>query len=72
MADMFIELSDGSKVRLHEVWNCCDDIHDSGSTIEVYDNNDDSFMGSFLGILPDTDDEDFDMDYFIKWVEANL
>ena len=72
MADMVIELSDGLEVRLHEVWNCCDGIHDSGSTIEVYDNKDDSFMGSFLGSLPDTNDEDFDMDYFIKWVEANL
>ena len=72
MADMVIELSDGSEVRLHEVWNCCDDIHDSGSTIEVYNNEDDSFMGSFFGSLPDTDDEDFDMDYFVKWLEANL
>ena len=72
MADMFIELSDGSKVRLHEVWNYCNGIHDSGSEIEVYDNEDDSFMGSFLGSLPDTNDDDFDMDYFVKWVEANL
>ena len=72
MADMVIELSDGSEVRLHEVWNCCDGIHDSGSTIEVYDNEDDSFMGSFLGSLPDTDDEDFDMNDFVEWVEANL
>lgn len=72
MADMVIELSDGSEVRLHEVWNCCDDIHDSGSMIEVYNNEDDSFMDSFLGSLPDTNDEDFDMDYFVKWVEANL
>lgn len=72
MADMVIELSDGSEVRLHEVWNCCDGIHDSGSLIEVYNNDDDSFMGSFLGSLPDADDEDFDMDYFVKWVEANL
>ena len=72
MADMVIELSDGSEVRLHEVWNCCDGIHDSGSMIEVYNNEDDSFMGAFLGSLPDADDEDFDMDYFVKWVEANL
>ena len=72
MADMVIELSDGSEVRLHEVWNCCDGIHDSGSTIEVYDNKDDSFMGSFLGILPDTDDEYFDMNDFVECVEANL
>ena len=72
MTDMVIELSDGSEVRLHEVWNCCDGIHDSGSMIEVYNNEDDSFMDSFLGSLPDTNDEDFDMDYFIKWVEANL
>ena len=72
MADMVIELSDGSEVRLHEVWNCCDGIHDSGSMIEVYNNEDDSFIGSFLGSLPDADDEDFDMNYFIKWVEANL
>lgn len=72
MADMVIELSDGSEVRLHEVWNCCYDIYDSGSTIEVYDNKDDSFMGSFLDSLPDTNDEDFDMDDFVEWVEANL
>ena len=72
MADMVIELSDGSEVRLHEVWNCCDGIHDSGSMIEVHNNEDDSFMVSFLGSLPDTNDEDFDMDYFVKWVEANL
>lgn len=72
MADMVIELSDGSEVRLHEVWNCCDGIHDSGSMIEVYNNEDDSFIGSFLGSLPDTNDEDFDMDYFVKWVEENL
>ena len=72
MADMVIELADGSKVRLHEVWNCCDDIHDSGSMIEVYNNEDDSFIGSFLGSLPDADDEDFDMDYFVEWLEANL
>ena len=72
MTDMVIELSDGSEVRLHEVWNCCDGIHDSGSMIEVYNNEDDSFMDSFLGSLPDTNDEDFDMNYFVKWVEANL
>ena len=72
MADMVIELSDGSEVRLHEVWNCCDGIHDSGSMIEVYNNEDDSFIGSILSSLPDTNDEDFDMDYFVKWVEANL
>ena len=72
MADMVIELSDGSEVRLHEVWNCCDGIHDSGSMIEVYNNEDDSFIGSFLGSLPDADDEDFDMNYFVKWVEENL
>ena len=72
MADMFIELSDDSKVRLHEVWNYCNGIHDSGSEIEVYDNEDDSFMGSFLGSLPDTDDEDFDMNDFVECVEANL
>ena len=72
MADMVIELSDGSEVRLHEVWNCCDGIHDSGSMIEVYNNEDDSFIGSFLGSLPDADDEDFDMDYFVKCVEENL
>ena len=72
MADMVIELSDGSEVRLHEVWNCCDGIHDSGSMIEVQNNEDDSLMDSFLGSLPDTNDEDFDMDYFVKWMEANL
>ena len=71
MADMVIELSDGSEVRLHEVWNCCDGIHDSGSTIEVYNNEDDSFMGAFLGSLPDADDEDFDfdMDDFVECLE---
>ena len=74
MTDMVIELSDGSEVRLHEVWNCCDGIHDSGSMIEVYNNEDDSFMGAFLGSLPDADDEDFDfdMDDFVEWLEENL
>ena len=72
MVDMVIKLSDDSEVRLHEVWNCCDGIHDSGSLIEVYNNDDDSFMGAFLGSLPDTDDEDFDMDDFVEWLEANL
>ena len=72
MADMVIELSDGSEVRLHEVWNCCDGIHDSGSMIEVYNNEDDSFMGAFSDSLPDADDEDFDMDCFVEWLEANL
>ena len=74
MADMVIELSDGSEVRLHAVWNCCDGIHDSGSMIEVYNNEDDSFMGAFLGSLPDADDEDFDfdMDDFVEWLETNL
>ena len=71
MTDMVIELSDGSEVRLHEVWNCCDGIHDSGSMIEVYNNEDDSFMGAFLGSLPDADDEDFDfdMDDFVECLE---
>ena len=74
MTDMVIELSDGSEVKLHEVWNCCDGIHDSGSMIEVYNNEDDSFMGAFLGSLPDADDEDFDfdMDDFVEWLEENL
>ena len=72
MEDMVIKLSDGSEVRLHEVGNCCYDIYDSGSMIEVYNNEDDSFIGSSLGSLPDTNDECFDMDYFVKWVEANL
>ena len=72
MADMVIELSDGSEVRLHEVWNCCDGIHDSGSMIEVYNNEDYSFIGSFLGSLPDPNDEVFDMDYFVERLEANL
>ena len=68
MADMVIKLSDDSEVRLHEVWNCCDGIHDFGSLIEVYNNDDDSFMGEFLGSLPDTDD----MDDFVEWLEENL
>ena len=74
MADMVIKLSDGSEVRLHEVWNCCDGIHDSDSTIEVYNNEDDSFMGAFLGSLPDVNDEDFDfdMDDFVEWLEEIL
>lgn len=72
MRDMIIELSNGSEVRLHEVWNCCNGIYNSGSAIEVYNNEDDSFMGTFSGSLPDTDDEDFDMDYFVEWLEGNL
>ena len=68
-----IELLDGTEVKLKEVWNCCDSTKDSGSSIEVYDAKTNILLTTLEGkSLPDTDDEDYNEDYFVEEIEMAL
>ena len=66
MAEVVIVLNDGREVELKECWNCCDGINDCGPYIDVYDTDTNKIIASYRGVLPDTEDEDFDMD---KWID---
>jgi len=67
---MVVELSNGDKVKLKEVWTITKD--DSYSEIEVYDNETNLYMGSFRGSLPDDSDPDFDLGECAKELERTL
>lgn len=69
---LVLELSDGSEVKLREVWNCCDDHKDCGSVIEVFDCETSVILAHFNGTLPDLNDEDFDRDKYIKRIESEI
>lgn len=65
-----LELSDGREVELREVFNVGK--VNSISKIEVYDCENNCFICAFNGSLPDFDDEDFDMEEYIKKVEREI
>jgi hypothetical protein len=68
-----IELLDGTEVKLKEVWNCCDGTRECGSSIEVYDAKTNILLTTLEGkSLPDTDDEDYNEDYFVEEIEMAL
>ena len=69
---LVLELSNGSEVKLHEVWNCCDGHKDCGSVIEVFDCETGAILAHFDGTLPDLEDEDFDRDKYIKIIESEI
>ena len=69
---LVLELSNGSEVKLHEVWNCCDGHKDCGSVIEVFDCETGAILAHFDGTLPDFEDEDFDRDKYIKKIESEI
>ena len=66
MEEMVIELNNGREVKLKQCWNCCDGINDCGPCIHVYGTDTNKIIASYRGVLPDTEDEDFDMD---KWID---
>lgn len=66
MEEIVIVLNDGREVELKEYWQCCDGVNDCMSYIDVFDTNTNEVIASYRGTLPDTEDEDFDMD---KWVD---
>lgn len=65
-----LELSNGMEVELREVFNIGK--VNSISKIEVYDCENNCFICSFNGSLPDFDDEDFDIDGYIKKIEEEI
>lgn len=69
---LVLELSNGSEVKLHEVWICCGGHKDCGSVIEVLDCETGAILALFNGALPDLDDEDFDRDKYIKRIESEI
>lgn len=72
MSKLVIELSDGSCVGLKEIWVCAEDTTDAHSEIEVFDEDEGEYLGSYVGELPDTDDEDFSMEKLVSEVEEAL
>lgn len=66
MEEIVIVLNDGREVELKEYWKCCDGINDCAAYVDVFDTNTNEVIASYRGTLPDTEDEDFDMD---KWVD---
>lgn len=69
---LVLELSNGSEVKLHEVWNCCDGHKDCGSVIEVFDCETGAILAHFDGTLPDLEDEDFDRNKYIKKIDSEI
>ena len=69
---LVLELSNGSEVKLHEVWCCYDGNKDCGSVVEVFDCETGAILARFDGALPDLDDEDFDRDKYIKRIESEI
>ena len=64
--DLVIELSDGRSVNLHEIWVIDED---SYPMVEVHDLETDELLGEYKGSIPDTEDEDFDMEELADLVE---
>ena len=67
--DLVIELSDGRVVCLHEIWVIDED---SYPMVEVYDLETDELLGEYNGTIPDTEDEDFNMEKFTELVEVAI
>lgn len=64
--DLVIELSDGRSVNLHEIWVIDED---SYPMVEVHDLETDELLGEYSGTIPDTEDEDFNMEELADLVE---
>lgn len=65
-----IELSNGQEVELNETWVVDD--YDSYPEVDIWDCETNRQISSFIGSLPDIEDEDFDMNKFVKFVEEAI
>lgn len=66
--EMKLELFDGRYVSIRPVFDC-----DYGDGLEVRDADTDEYIGDIWGAtMPDTNDEDFDIDRFREQIEAQL
>ena len=62
------ELSDGRAVIVKSAWDC----DKSVSLIDVYDADEGTLLAEYNGTMPDFDDEDFNLDKFVKEVEEEI
>ena len=62
------ELSDGRAVTVKSAWDC----DKSVSLIDVYDADEGTLLAEYAGEIPDFDDEDFNLDKFVKEVEEEI
>lgn len=67
-----LELSDGTEVEVSEAWEIDDETNDSYSIVEIFNTENNRWLASYRGSLPDIDDEDFDCGKFIKKIEAEI
>ena len=64
---LILELSNGQEVELTEYWEIDED---SYPYVEIWDCDSSRVIGGYRGNLPDMDDEDFDKDEFISFIEG--
>lgn len=62
------ELSDGRAVTVKSAWDC----DKSVSLIDVYDADEGTLLAEYAGEMPDFDDEDFNLDKFVREVEEEI
>ena len=62
------ELSDGRKVTVKNAWDC----DKQCSLIDVYDADESTLLAEYEGEIPDFDDEDFNLDKFVRKVEEEI
>ena len=68
---MELTLSNGEKVTLREYWDCDNGIESCGFHVVVY-GEDKEVLARFNGTFPDTEDEDYDEEEYIKKVEDEI
>jgi hypothetical protein len=62
------ELSNGRAVTVKSAWDC----DKSVSLIDVYDADEGTLLAEYAGEIPDFDDEDFNLDKFVREVEEEI
>jgi hypothetical protein len=70
--EMTITLTDGVKVTLRQFWSCGDNPWESPRNRIACTDNEGCLIDEWDGTLPDTDDEDFDLEKFTEEVEEKL
>lgn len=72
METINLTLSDGLEVQLIETWFIDDEACDSYSVVDILDLGANEVIGSYIGTLPDPEDEDFDIEALREKIEKEL
>lgn len=72
MKTIYLTLSDGLEVQLIETRFIDDEACDSYSVVDILDLGDNEVIGSYIGTLPDPEDEDFDIEAQREKIEKEL